>query len=122
MDFSAVDFPALGLALIIALTITVALMRADPGGNRRGWITAAVVAGVLFAVLLADLLRETPRQTHVATAIVGAIVPVLGALGMVRATRRVRPLFRWSLVYVTALILLLAGLLLGATFVARFFS
>jgi hypothetical protein len=46
---------------------------------------------------------------------VGGTLPVVGALGMIRGTRAVRPWLRWPMVFVTTLVLLFAGLLLGAT-------
>lgn len=121
MDTAAVDFPALALAIIIALGITVALWMAHRGENiRRGWIAAATLTAVLIAIGLADLLSAAPRETHLATAFVGAPLPVLGAMGMIGATRRVRPGFRWPMVFATAFVLLFIGLIIGATVVPKF--
>jgi hypothetical protein len=114
------DLPALLLAITIALVITVVLIRAHAVENhRRGWITAGILAAVLTAVGVIDLLRVTPRETNIATVIVGAALPVFGALGMIRATRGVRPWIRWPLVFLTAFVLLFGGLLIGATFASR---
>src|SRR5688500_917789 len=121
MDTSAVDFHALALALTIALAITVALWWAYQGGNvRRGWIAAATLTALLLAIGLADLLSATPRETHLATVLVGAPLPVLGAMGMIVGTRRVRPGVRWAMVFATAFALLFGGLIIGATVVPKF--
>jgi len=121
MDTSAIDFGALLLATIIALGITVALWLAHRGENvRRGWIAAATLTALLLAIGLADLFSATPRETHLATVFVGAPMPVLGAMGMIVGTRRVRPRFRWLMVFVTAFVLLFVGLIIGATVVPKF--
>jgi uncharacterized membrane protein HdeD (DUF308 family) len=123
MDASVVDFPALLLATVIAVAIATSLLRAFKGENtRRAWIAAGVLAAVLLVLGVVDLLRESPRETHISTPLVGATLPVLGALGMVRGTRRVRMRFRWPLVFVTAFALLFGGLLIGATLFPRFFA
>ena len=120
MDTSAIDLPALTLAAIIALAITLLLWAAQRGDNsRRGWLVAAVITAVLLATGLIDLLRAKPRETHVAAVLLGASLPVLGSAGLVRGTRRVRPLVRWPLVFLTAVVLLLAGVLLGAALVPK---
>lgn len=121
MDTSAVDFAALAVGVVAAAAITVALALASRGENRRRlWIAAGGVTALLIAVGLADLLRETPRETHLATVFLGATSPVLGAAGMIYATRHVRPLSRWSLVFVTALVLLFLGMFLGAAILPRY--
>lgn len=121
MDTAAIDFPALALATLIALGITVALWFGNRGDDkRRGWIAAAALAAVLLAIGLLDVLRATPRETHVATAVFGATLPVLGAMGMILGTRRVRPLVRWPMVFVTAFVLLFGGVLLGAAVLPKF--
>lgn len=123
MDVSAIDFPALLLGLFIAVIVTAALMFAHRGEqNRRGWMVAGGFAALLAALGLFDLLRESPRETHLGTPFVGAILPVLGGLGMVRATRRVRPWLRWGMVFVTTFVLLFAGVLLGAAIIAKYLS
>lgn len=115
-----IDYAALVLAILVAVAITFALMRAHEGGNnRRGWITAGVVAAVLLALGVIDLMTAPLREIPVATVIVGATLPVLGAVGMIQATRRVRPWVRWIMVFATALVLLFGGLLVGATIPSR---
>src|SRR6185295_5348567 len=115
-----VDLPALLISIAIALVITVALMRAHRGDNhRRGWITAGAVAAALIVIGIADLARATPRETRYATVIVAAMLPAIGTLGMIRATRRVRPWVRWLMAFATAFILLFGGLLIGATLASR---
>ena len=118
---SVVDFPALAISILIALVITVALLRAQRNdNNRRGWITAGVLAAVLIAFATTDLLIASPRETHLAAGIVGPIIPVLGALGMIRGTRGVRMRIRGPVVFLTTYVLLFAGLLIGATLAPRF--
>jgi hypothetical protein len=122
MEHSVVDIPALILSVVIAAAITVALELAHADDNhRRGWIVSGAVAAVLTLLIMADLLRATPRQTPLITAVFGGVLPVLGALGLVRGTRRMRPWIRWPLVFITAFILLYGGLLLGATYGTRLF-
>ena len=119
---SVVDLPALLTAIGVALVITLALRFAHRGENhRRGWITAGILAAVLTGIGFIDLLRATPRETYFSTVIVGAALPVLGALGMIRGTRPVRPWIRWPLVFLTAFLLLFGGLIIGATFASRLF-
>jgi cytochrome bd-type quinol oxidase subunit 2 len=121
MDTSAVDFLALTLAVVVALTITVSLSLAHRGeADRRAWIAAATLIALLMAVGLADVLRETPRQTHLASVFVGAPLPVVGAMGMRIATRRLRQIWRWLLTFATAFFLLFGGLLLGAAVLPRY--
>ena len=120
MDTAVIDFPALAIGFTVSLVITVALSRAERGGDRRrDWIVAGALAALLIAIGLVDLLRETPRQTHVATVLVGVPLPILGALGVIRATRRVRPALRWTVVFSTTFVLLFGGLLIGAAVVPR---
>ena len=119
---SVVDLPALLVSVLVALAITVTLMVAHRGDNhRRGWIAAGGVTVVLIAIGLIDLLRVSPRETNVGAVLVGVALPVLGALGMIRATRRVRPWIRWLMVFFTAYALLFGGLLIGATVASRLF-
>jgi cytochrome bd-type quinol oxidase subunit 2 len=121
MDTSAIDFPAFALATLVALGITLALGYSSRGDSRRrSWMVAGVISAVLVAIGLVDLLRATPRETHVATVLLGAPLPVLGSLGMILATRRVRGRFRWPIVFVTAFILLFGGLLLGAAVLPKY--
>ena len=117
---AVVDLPALLISITIALAITAALMRAHRGDNhRRGWIAAGLVTAVLIAIGMLDLARANPRETHFSTVIVAAALPVVGTLGMIRATRRVRPWVRWLMAFGTAFVLLFAGLLIGATLASR---
>lgn len=121
MDTSAIDFAALGLGVLVAAIITAALAWATRVDSwLRVWVVAGVVAVILIAVGMADLLRERPRETHVATVLVGIPLPVLGAVGMQRAMRGVRPWLRWSGVFLTALVLLFSGLLIGAALLPRY--
>lgn len=121
MDTSAIDFTALGVGAATAAVITGVLGVAARGERwRRTWVAAVAVTIVLIAVGLADLLRERPRETHVATVLLGIPLPVLAAVGMIRATRTVRPWYRWPLVYGTALLTLFAGLFVGAALLPRY--
>ena len=120
MDADAIDLPALFLAIVVAVAITVALFYGGRDSKRRAWLTAGVLAVVLIAVGLVDLLRESPGQTHLATVFVGGILPVLASLGLVRATQPMRPVFRWPLVFLVTLVVLFAALLFGATMVPRY--
>jgi hypothetical protein len=120
---SIADLSALFVAVAIALVITIALMRAQRGDNhRRGWITATVLVLAIWTIGAVDLLRATPHETHPAAVVVGALLPVLGALGMIRGTRPVRPWIRWPLVFLTTFALLLGGLLIGATLAPHLIS
>ena len=121
MDTSAIDFGALGTSVVVAAVITAALAwAAQLNSWPRVWIVAGILTAVLIAVGLADLLRERPRETHIATVLVGIPLPVLGAVGMQRAMRRVRTWLRWTGVFLTALVLLLSGILIGAAILPRF--
>jgi UDP-N-acetylmuramyl pentapeptide phosphotransferase/UDP-N-acetylglucosamine-1-phosphate transferase len=120
MDAGAIDLSALFLGILVALTITVAFLFAVRGTRRREWITAGVLAAALLAIGLVDLLRASPRETHLATAFTGALIPVLGALGLARATAPMRPQFRWPLVFAVTFVLLLAALLFGAALVPKY--
>ena len=121
MDTSAVDFTALALGVLAAAAITGALWWAvRRGGSRRLWIIALSVTVALMAVGFVDLLRERPRETHIAAIVLGVPVPVLGAVGMQHAMRRVRPWIRWAVVFLVAFALLFLGLLIGAAIAPRF--
>lgn len=121
MDTSAVDFPALALGVLAAAAITGALWWAvRRGGSRRLWIIAVSVTVALMAVGFVDLMRERPRETHIAAIVLGVPIPVLGAVGMQRAMRRVRPWIRWAVVFLVAFALLFLGLLIGAAIAPRF--
>lgn len=120
MDSSVLDYRAILLATFIAVAIATVLLRAFKDENtRRAWIVAGILAAVLLVLSVLDILRESPRETPFSTPLFGATLPVLGALGMVRGTRRVRMRFRWPLVFVTAFVLLFGGLLIGATLFPR---
>lgn len=115
-----IDYAALVVAALISLGITAALMRAHRDDNhRRGWITAGYVAAALIAIGIADLVIAPRREIPGATVLVGATLPVLGCVGMIRATRRVPPWVRWLMVFATAFVLLFSGLLIGATVPSR---
>lgn len=120
MDAGAFDLSALFLGIFVAFAITVAFLVASRGTRRREWITAGALSAALVALGLMDLLRASPRETHLATVFVGAVFPVLGALGLARATAPMRPQFRWPLVFVVTFALLFAALLIGATMVPRY--
>ncbi len=119
MDTSAIDFGALGTGVAVALLITSALGWAQLNSWSRVWIVTGILTVVRHAIGLADLLRERPRETHIATVLVGIPLPVLGAVGMQRAMRRVRPWLRWIGVFLTTLVLLFAGILIGAAMLPR---
>ena len=120
MNASAVDGVALLVAALVALVVAGTLILADRGdSHRRAWVAAGVLFLGITAAGVVDLLRSTPRETYVSTVASGALLCVLGSVGMVRGTTRVRPWIRWPLVAVMALVLLLAGLLAGAAFVSR---
>lgn len=121
MDTTAIDFTALGAGAATAAVITGVLAVAARGERwGRTWVAAAALAIALIAVGLVDLLRERSRETHVATVLLGVPIPVLAALGMIRATHRVRRWYRWPLVYGTAFLLLFAGLFVGAALLPRY--
>jgi len=123
MDLSALDVPALLLAAFVAVVIATALLFAYRNEDKkRAWIVSGVLVGVAVVLGVLDLAREVPRETHIATPLIGGALPVLGALGIVRGTRGVRMWLRWSIVFVTALVLLFVGLLMGATILPRFLT
>ena len=116
MGSSAVDVTAIAVGAAVALLITAALVFAlRDGDTRRGWLVAAGLFVALTALGVVDLLRHTPRQTPLSMVALGTALPVLGTLGLLRATRRVRAWIRWILAWLTAVLLLFGGLLLGAT-------
>jgi hypothetical protein len=118
---SAIDYAALALALGITLIIDVALGWADRDAvPRRSWLMAAALAAVLTTIGLVEILTATPREVHVATVLIGVPSPILGALGLIRATRRMRPWVRWPIIYLATLLLLFAGLLVGAALMPRY--
>ena len=116
----AVDVAALALAVIVAGGVTAVIALFADTGTRRDWIVSGAMALVLVTLAIANLLGETPRETHMATAILGPVLSVAGAMGIARATRRVRPWLRWTIVFLSSFVLLLAGLLLGASILPRF--
>ncbi len=120
MHDSALDVSALLVTLAVAVVVAASMILAHRGDNhRRAWIVAGIVTLVLCALGVIDIMRVTPRETRVSTVVTGVALCVLGALGMVRGTRRVRPWLRWLMTVATALVLLLGGLLIGATLVSR---
>jgi UDP-N-acetylmuramyl pentapeptide phosphotransferase/UDP-N-acetylglucosamine-1-phosphate transferase len=116
----AVDTAALTLSIVISAAITVVLALFATSGTRRDWIVAGVMALVLATIGVVDLLTEKPRETHLATAIIGALFPVAGAMGLTRAMRGARPWTRWLSVFLLAFLLLLGGMLFGASILPRF--
>ena len=116
----AVDLTALSLAIIVSAAITAVLIRFASTGTRRDWIIAGALAVVVMAIGIIDLLTERPRETHLATAVAGALFPVAGATGIARALRHSRAWVRWLAVFLSAFVLLTAGLLLGASILPRF--
>jgi hypothetical protein len=121
MDYGPIDYAALALALGIALIIDVALGWADRGAiPRRSWLMAAALAAVLMTLGLIEVLAAKPREVHFATVLTGVPLPILGGLGLIRATRRMRPWVRWPVIYLATLMLLFAGLLIGAAMVPRY--
>jgi len=120
MNASAFDVPALLVALAVSLLVTATLQLADRGGNsRRAWLAAGALVVVLTGVSAADLLRSSPRDTYFSTIVTGVVLAVLGALGMVRGTRRVRRWLSWVLTAAVTLVLLMGGLVLGAALVSK---
>ena len=109
----------LGVVASAAITGAIA-WGARHEGSLRLWVAAAAVTAVLVAIGLVDLMREKPRETHVATLLVGIPTPVLGAVGLQYAMRRVRPWIRWLTVFLVAFVLLFVGLLVGAAILPRF--
>ena len=117
---SVVDLPALVVALLVAAVITAALLYAFRAENkRREWITAGLLTAGIVVLGAVDIFSGPTWETKLSTVVVGAVLAVLSALGMVRATRRMRLRYRAPLVFLIALAMLLAGLLLGASFVSR---
>lgn len=121
MDTGSIDYAALSLALAIVLVVVVALAWADRDAlPRRSWLMAAALAAVLMTIGIVEVLTAKPREVHVAAILIGVPSPILGALGLIRATRRMRPWVRWPVIYVSTLVLLFAGLLVGAAMVPRY--
>lgn len=115
MGNATMDIPALLVAMGVATAITAVLAWAlRDGDSRRGWIAAGALTGVLLVIGVGDLVRHSPRETPFTLLLLGVVPPVLGALGVLRGTRRLRPWLRLPLVYATALLLLFGGFLLGA--------
>jgi len=117
---SVIDYPALVTGLLIAAGISFALLVAHRGENtRRGWASAAGLVVLLSVVAALDLARETPRETNISTPVIAVLVATLASLGMVRATHRMRMLYRAPLVFVTSFVLLICGLLFASTYAAK---
>ena len=117
---NAVDVAALSVSVVLAAAITAIVAFFANTGTRRDWIVAGIMAVVLMAAGIINLLGETPRETHMAMAVVGALFPVAGAVGLARGMRRVRPWLRWTVIFLAAFVLLLGGMLLGASILPRF--
>jgi hypothetical protein len=124
MEHSVLDLPALFVAILVSIIITGVLIVAHGDYNkRRGWIAAGLLAAALIAIGLFDLLRQQPRETHLATVFLGATLPIVGAIGVIRGTKRVtRRWIRWPVIFLATFILLFVGLLFGATIVPRYLS
>ena len=116
----AVDVTALSLAILVSAAITAVLIRFASTGTRRDWIVAGIVALVLMLAGIAELLTERPRETHLATWVVGAMLPVAAGTGITRALQHSRTWVRWLSVFLTVFLLLISGLLLGASVAPRF--
>ena len=116
----AVDLAALSLAVVIAAAITGVVAFFASTQTRRDWVVAGGLALVIMTAGIVNLLTEKPRETHIATAVVGSLLPVAGALSLARAMRRVRAWLRWLVVFLIAFVLLIGGLLLGASILPRF--
>jgi UDP-N-acetylmuramyl pentapeptide phosphotransferase/UDP-N-acetylglucosamine-1-phosphate transferase len=123
MQHSVLDLPALFLAIVIAVVVTgVTIAAHDEGSTRRTWLAALALAVVLITIGVIDLVGEQPRETHLATVILGVSLPIVGAIGTMRGTKRVsRRWIRWPLIFLSAFVLLFVGALVGATVVPRFF-
>ena len=117
---SVVDVPALIIGIVVALGITAALLVAHRGDNhRRGWIVAGIVVLAVGTLAAIDVARESPRETNFTTPFLTALIATIATLGIIRATRRVHPWLRAGMVFVTAFVTLLAGLLLVSTYIAK---
>jgi|SRR5687767_3342410 len=117
---TSVDIPALLLTVAIAALITAVLALYARNGQKRDWLIAGGVALLLAALGVANLATESPRETHIATAFTGSMLPVAGAMGIIAGTKRVRPWLRWLVVFVLTFVLLILGLMLGASILPRF--
>ena len=114
------DLPALSLAVAIAAVITGVVAFFANGGTRRDWLVAGGLALLIMIAGILNLLTEQPRETHIATAVVGALLPVAGSMGLSHAMRRARPWLRWLVVFLFSFVLLIGGLLIGASILPRF--
>lgn len=116
---SVIDLPALMIALVVAAVLAASLLYADRGNrHRRSWAVAGILALALIVLSAIEILPHGPLTPKLSTPIVASILDTLATLGMVRATRRVPMWARALLVFVTALVMLLGGLLLGASYVS----
>jgi len=116
------DVTALVIGILVAAAITAVLLwahRGAPIARGRGWIAAGITVGVLTAIAAVDLARDPMHSMKITTPITGTLIATIGALGMVRATRRVPVWLRAGLVFIVALVTLFGGLLLGAGYVSR---
>jgi len=122
MQLSAADTVTLLIAVVLAATVTTTLLaaaRSPLDASRRTWLAAGALSLVLITLGVLDVYTRTPREVALSTIVIAATIPVLGTVGMIRGTRRVRPWLRWLIVFVTAFLLLFASLLLGASYLSR---
>jgi hypothetical protein len=122
MEHSVLDLPALFLAIVIAAVVSgVTIAAHDDGSTRRTWLAALGLAVALLAIGIFDLVREQPRETHLGTVVLGVTLPILGAIGTMRSTKRVRRRWiRWPLIFLATFLLVFVGTLVGATVVPRY--
>jgi hypothetical protein len=119
--FDAASVIALVLAVVIAASVTTTLIMSErPFDHRRIWRAGGILAVVLIALGLLDVFTRSPRELTPSVIVLGAATPILGSIGIIYGTRRVKPWVRWILVFVTAFLLLFVGLIFGATTTARY--
>src|SRR5262245_522876 len=105
------DLGALLTGVAIAAAITAVLLWANDGNRRvRLWTSAALLVASITAIAAFDVAREPFHETRFSTPLTAAVASTLGALGILRATRRVQPWARIGLVFTIALVLLFSGL------------
>jgi hypothetical protein len=122
MQLSGADVITILIALAVAAAVTTTVWLTDrptSDGRRRTWLIAAILVVVITAIGAVDVYTRSPREIALSTLLLGATLPVAGAVGMVRATHRLRPWIRWLLAFATAFLLLFGGLLAGASYISR---